>query len=692
MPPPRPLCRFGRRVAARLVVSASLLVAGCGPRSTPRAEPTHPAVARPSLLLVTLDTTRADAVAPEVDSAATPALATLAARSLRFAQAYSTAPTTLPAHASMMSGLYPAGHGVHENGRRIADRVPLLAERLDELGYATAAFVSGYPLERQVGIGRGFTVYDDAFGPGRVERDAGATTDRALAWLAAAPGGPFLLWVHYYDPHDPYDPPEPFRSRFPHDLYRGEIAAMDHQLGRLLAAFEAKVGQGPWRELVLADHGEGRGDHGESLHGNLLYQGVMRVPLFVAGSGIAAGERRDPVSIRQVRPTLLSWAGEATAGDLLAPATEPALGEAMQPFLNYRWQPQTMAVFGRHKLIRSGRLELYDVVADPREAQDLAASASPDRTLARAVADYPLPTPPKPGVPEPALREEDQRRLASLGYLTSAGAPAGVPAGAPRAAEMTHLFGHLDLGSRRFANGDYAQVIPIFERILRDDPGNLMTAVRLAVAQGFAGRDAEALRTFERARRIDPESLEVRHYLAMQHLSRGRFAEAAPLFEAVLAAQPDRLPALAGLARVRLQQGRGSEAAALLERAVPLAGDPGPLLVELGEAQMSVGESAAALEAFERARAQQGAAFVHDLELGVLYLEARRLPEAREALDRVAPNHPAHALALFKRAQVAVLLDESDRAERVRAAWMASDAETRALIARERLFAGLLPN
>jgi choline-sulfatase len=682
------MCDLGTLLCRTLAVGVLALVAACGRGGGRAAAPTD----RPSLLLVTLDTTRADALAPENGAAVTPAFAAFAARGLRFTHAYATAPTTLPSHASMLTGLYPSGHGVHENGRRLPDAVPVLTERLRTLGYATAAFVSGYPLERQFGLARGFERYDDEFGAGSVERSARDTTDRALAWLAAAESRPRFLWVHYYDPHTPYAPPEPFRSRFPDDPYQGEVAAMDHDLGRLLATFEGAHAAGGVRIVVAADHGEGRGDHGEMQHGSLLYQGVMRVPLVVAGGGVKAGTRAEPVSLRQIHPTLLGWAGDVVAGGLLDPAAGPVLGEAMQPFLNYRWQPQVMGVAGRHKLIRSGRLELYDVVNDPREGGDLAGLVVPAPELERAVASYPLPGQGGAVTAAALLGEEERRRLASLGYVASEGEPPpGFLADAPRAADMTRLFADLDAASSEFVEEGYAAAAPIFERILAADPGNLMAAVRLAVCRSLLGQGRAALAAFDRARRIDPESREVRHYLAMHHLKEGHDELAAPLFDDVLEAQPDRLPALEGLAKIRARQGRLAEAAALLERAVPLARDPGTRLVEVGMLRMELGETGAAITAFERARDLQGAAFRRNLELGVLYLAARQIEDARDALDRVPPDHPAAAMALFKRAQVSVLLGEPDRRERVRAAWEHADPATRRLMTSERLFVGLLP-
>ena len=203
---------------------------------------------RPNVLVVTLDTTRYDAMGPH-----TPSFNALAARGVQFRHAYATVPQTLPSHASMFTGLYPAGHGVHENGRPLHEKHPLIAEKLKNAGYATGAFVSAFALAKRFGLARGFDVYDE---PSLPERNAKETTDRALAWLSSQSAGPLFLWVHYYDPHYPYTPD-----------YRGEVAFMDAELGRLVAAFE---GKGDAAIIVLADHGEGLGEHGEQQHGNLL--------------------------------------------------------------------------------------------------------------------------------------------------------------------------------------------------------------------------------------------------------------------------------------------------------------------------------------------------------------------------------------------------------------------------------------
>ena len=660
------------------------MLAGCRKGGeAPATTSTPAAVAPPSILLVTLDTTRADAIGPEARGIETPAADALARRGLRFRQAYATVPETLPSHSSMMTGLYPAGHGLHENGRFLAPGVPVLAERLRSAGYRTAAFVSSFALARRFGLARGFDVYDDEPAAGRAERSARETTERALADLRASAKRPLLLWVHYYDPHAPYAPPEPFATRYAKAPYLGEVAAMDEQLGILVAAFERQAA-GPAAIVVAGDHGEGLGEHGESRHGDLLYQATMHVPLLLAGPGVAPGVVDTPVSTRRVFHTILDWAGLGAADSLRRPQAEVVLGEAMKPFLEYGWQPQVMAVEGRIKAIRAGPIEAYDVIADPGEARDLGESADLSRPLRNALREYPVPAPTAARAPD-TLDAETRRKLASLGYVGGGAAPV-VRKDAPRPADMTRLFDVLERASDLFVREEYARAIPLLEQIRSQDPYNLDAVLRLATAHSAQGHAAQAEQAFAKAAEIAPGSPDVRTYLAL-HYARGKdWPRAAPLLEQVLAESPERLPVLEALARIRERQGRPGEAADLWQRVYALRSPTASEAVRLGYLAMSGERTPLAIASFEKARAAQGAAFTHDLELGVLYLDARRLTEARDALDRVPASHPAYAMALFKRAQVSVLMHEPDQAERIAAARRHADAVTRPLIERERLF------
>ena len=671
-----------------LALAGAILIGAC--REAPKTESSAAgdSTVRPSILLVTLDTTRADSIGPEATGVETPAFNALAARGRRFRQAYATVPETLPSHASMLTGLYPAGHGVHENARYLAADRPVLAERLRQAGYRTEAFVSAFTLARRFGLARGFETYDDELPAGQAERAARETTDWVLAHLQHESRQPLFLWVHYYDPHSPYTPPEPFLSRYREKPYLGEIAAMDQQLGRLVEAFEQQSkSKGPAAIVIVGDHGEGLGDHGESQHGNLLYQATMHVPLLLVGPGIRAGVSETPVSTRRVFHTILDWAGVEKTNSLRGSEQEIVLAEAMKPFVSFGWQPQVMAVLGRQKAIFAGRLESYDVVADPGEAHDLGAQADVPRPLLTALRGYPVPSmKAQPSASVDSLGAEELRKLASLGYISVRAAPA-VRKDAPRPADMSHLFDVIEKASGLFVREEYAKAIPLLEKILAEDPGNLDAALRLASAHSALGHEEKALEAFQKAEDIAPDSQDVRTYLALHYARGKRWERAVPLLERIVSEAPDRLPALEALAVIRERQGRTAESVALRQKIYSVR-RPTPLeLVRLGQLAMSAGQTAVAIEAFETARTVQGEAFEHDLDLGVLYLAAGRLPDAKEALDRVPPSHPAYPMALFKRAQVSVLLQEPDRAARIERARARADSTTRKLIAGERLFA-----
>jgi tetratricopeptide (TPR) repeat protein len=251
---------------------------------------------------------------------------------------------------------------------------------------------------------------------------------------------------------------------------------------------------------------------------------------------------------------------------------------------------------------------------------------------------------------------------------------------------MVPLFDLLDKASGLFVAERYAEVIPLLQKILAEDPYNLDATLRLATAHSALGRDAQALAAFRKAAEIAPRSPDVTTYLALHYARSRDWERAVPLLERVLTESPDRLPALEALAVARERQGRLSDAVALRQRIYRLRGPTAQELVRLGELAMRAQQTPVAIEAFERARGTAGDTFTRDLELGVLYLAARRFEDARAALDRVPPSHPEYPMALFKRAQVSVLLNEPDRAARIAQARKRADASTRELIAGEQLF------
>jgi Flp pilus assembly protein TadD len=545
---------------------------------------------------------------------------------------------------------------VHENARYVPASVKLLAERLHDAGYRTSAFVSSFALAKRFGLARGFDVYDETFSGSAGERSSRETTDAAIADLASGGGTPRFMWVHYYDPHAPYAPPEPYRSRFAREPYLGEIAAMDEQLGRLVNAFEKQI-NGPAAIVVAADHGEGLGDHGEAQHGRLLYQSTMHVPLVVVGPGVSAGVDDRPAGTRRIFFTILDWAGLGGASSLRGAPEQVVLGEAMKPFLEYGWQPQVMAVAERYKAISAGKVETFDVVADPQEARNLGAGASVPMAMQKELGEYPAPSPDAARPPD-NLDAEAKRRLAALGYVGAGAAPI-VRKDAPRPIDMTPLFATMDLASGLFTDGEYAKAIPVLQKILAADPHNLDAQLRLATAYSSLGHDDLAVAAFQTAAELAPASQDVRTYLGLHYARTKEWRRAVPLLEQVVRESPDRLTAVEALGALKAKEG----AAAIEE-----------------------GNTTAAMAALERARQLQGAGFRHDLDMGVVYLAARRFEDARAALDRALAVTPGDPMALFKRAQVSVLLREPDAAARIALARQKADVTTRPLIERETLF------
>jgi len=674
----------------RLIVHGASLLIGVGLIACSPSQPIPPepvaetGKTRPSILLVTLDTTRADRVGFEFEGVETPNLDALASRGARFSHAYATAPMTLPSHTSMLTGAYPAAHGVHQNGWYVAEDQVLLAPLLKENGYTTAAFVSAFSVASEFGLGRGFDVYDDDLGEAGLERDAIATTERALGYLRQNPSGPLFLWVHYFDPHEPYEPPEPFRSRYEGNPYLGEIALMDREFGRLLAGFEARYGGGDFKILVVGDHGQGLGEHGEDLHGKLLYQGVMRVPLIIAGSAISGSQIDHPVSIRRVFHTVLGWTGVRKSEDLLTGEPEIVMAEALKPYLDYGWQPQVMAIGGHIKVIRSGETEIFDLESDPMESHNLANEIELNDELRRAVKEYPI----YPGAnasEAETLSRESRERLAALGYVSSEGRPS-LREDAPNPKDMTHLFHDLNVGSTMFLHERYEKAIPFFARVLAADPDNMVATLRLAVSYSVLGHGGEAEGYFERARRIDPGSLDLRHYYAAHLFRFGRWDEAEPLLESVLVEMPRKEGILISMAQIRERQGRFEEARGYLRRAMALQESQAFEYLKLGEFSMALQDTPAAIKAFEMARQLQGNGFTHSLELGVCYMAIGRLPEAARAFDEVSPIDPEYPFALYKRAQVSVILGEPDRERRIRLAYESADREIREFMANDPLF------
>jgi arylsulfatase A-like enzyme len=390
------------------------------------------------ILIVTLDTTRADYLsAYGAGRTLTPHLDRLAAEGVVFEQAATVAPLTLPAHSSLFTGLLPPRHGVRDNAGPLDARHQTLAAMLRGRGFDTAAFVGSVVLGASRGLAAGFDLYQDGLKTGRplsagLQRPADHVVDEAVAWLEGRNDRPFLLWVHLYDPHAPYDPPEPFRTAYRDDLYAGEIAFVDEQIGRLLDVLDRRRLIDRTAVVVAADHGESLNEHREIGHGFFIYESVIRVPLIVRTAGVAPRRVPGLVRIVDVMPTLLQLAGTPAADldgvnllDVMtgaAPSLElEAYAESLTPE-RFGWSPLRSLRAGRFKLIDAPRPELYDLETDPAERHNLHASlpgvaAAMSRRLSTLMQDIP-PVPGAGDAPRPTA--EMLAQLRALGYVATA--------------------------------------------------------------------------------------------------------------------------------------------------------------------------------------------------------------------------------------------------------------------------------
>jgi arylsulfatase A-like enzyme len=373
---------LSRVLVIRLALSVLVAIAGC------RGEPPPPAE---SLVLVTIDTLRADRLGVYGSDVGTPNMDRIAREGAFAENAFVQVPLTRPSHLSLFTGRYPFEHGVRQNvSPRFEVDMPLLAEILRQNGFRTAGFVSSLVVSSESGLDRGFETFSDDFEEGSdralfldsVQRRGDATTEEAIAWLRDNSGSRFFLWVHLYDPHDPYEPPEPYASRYAGRPYDGEVAFADELVGRLDRAL-GELGVAEKTLLVVtSDHGEAFEEHGETGHGYFTYDTTLRVPLIFRGPGIPPDREIElPVESVDVLPTVaelvgvvlpgsLHLAGRSLAGALRGgdePEPKSIYAESLMPSLLYGWGEIVSIREGPWKLIESPKAELYNLAEDPDE-------------------------------------------------------------------------------------------------------------------------------------------------------------------------------------------------------------------------------------------------------------------------------------------------------------------------------------
>jgi arylsulfatase A-like enzyme/Flp pilus assembly protein TadD len=615
-----------RRVRQGAAAGVALLAMAVSGANTPKSP-----AERPNVVLVTLDTTRADRIGcyGRAD-AGTPNLDRLAARGVRFADAWSVVPITLPSHLSMMTGCTPVTHGVRDNGGTKFDgRIPTLAVRLAASGYRTAAVVSAPVLDSDWGMDAGFGVYEQRF-DGKKERSAASATKRALEIFGSSTE-PVFLWVHYFDPHREYEPPPPFAERYRDDPYQGEIASVDFELGRLLAVLDKAARKSI--VVVVADHGEGLGEHGERTHGIFTYRSTLSVPFLIAGPGIPAGRVvTEPVSIVDLAPTLAELTGLPVAklqdGVSLAPAflkKEPAprlrsiYFESMLPYNSYGWVAPRGVTDGRYAYIELPKREVYDLRSDPGQTKNLYSAADPlSASLTRRFERLTAGLAEHAGQGTPAILTEEQRaKLSSLGYFP--GVPSGTPTPTLDPKDVVDLADRLELAMQLQRTGKADEAIAIADEIIRRNPENV---------RAFSVR-GQAL------------------------LTQKRYREAAIAFEEVVTRSPTIAIHRCDLGLSLSGAGEPAKAEAEWRKAIELEPHLAEPRASLIASYRVRGETAKAFAVAMDAAVSGAESAALDYEIGLAYATAGDVAKAERWLESALRLRPDHAQTLGKLARIA---------------------------------------
>jgi arylsulfatase A-like enzyme/Flp pilus assembly protein TadD len=610
------------------------------------AGPVKAPAARPNVVLITLDTVRADRMGfMGSQRGLTPSLDALARQSVVFTRAYAQVPLTTASHATILTGTYPQFHKVNDFGVPLANDLPYMPDILRVSGYRTAAFIGSLILDPAAksapGFERGFDTFDAGFHrrrPGEnryqaIERRGGEVVAHALAWLDKRPPGPFFLWVHLYDAHDPYDPPEPFKSRYASVPYEGEVAYADSAVGKLLSQLRTRGLYENSVIAVMADHGEALGDHGESTHGIFLYDETIQVPLlFKLPAERSAGRHVDSrVGLVDVLPTILQAVGmtipKEVQGESLVsmmkvvraatPATgksnppspdRPAYAESDYSHRTFGWSSLRALRAGKYLFIDAPRKELYDQAADPQARHDLSSSSSAVvGTLVSQLDLFRQKTSSAREAPQTRMDPELQEKLSALGYVasdTNSTLPGVMDTGAdPKdKIEIVNLLHQAELLEE---NSQFAEAVPLLEGAIAKEADIPIAYLKLGTALSILRNYDKAVPVLCKAVELRPDLTTPRYQLGSALFETGDFAGAAVQFEGALARFPQWAEARFSLATTYARMDRMPDAIKEYEKVIEARPNHYGAHLLLGRALALTGNPQAALPNLSKAAALQ---------------------------------------------------------------------------------------
>jgi choline-sulfatase len=553
-----------------------------------------------NVLIITTDTTRADHIGCYGNRGVqTPVIDQLAREGVLCAHATTPSPSTMPAHSSLLTGLYPFRHGVRANGTfRLQDKITTLAERLKSEGYNTGAFISAFVLDSRFGLDQGFDLYHDDLTKGMQysdnmfrERAAELTNEPATKWLRENADGdkPFFMWVHYFDPHAVYMAPEPFRSEYKHDPYNGEIAYVDSQIGALLSQLEELGVQDRTLVVYTSDHGEGLGEHGEQTHSLLVYDGTLHVPMiWHAPAGIPLGKLLErQTCLTDVVPTILHLLGKKIPDELdgINLCEQPAESkravqiETIATMTMHGWAPLIGVRRDDYKYILAPTPELYDLVEDPRELKNLH-DDMPDlvkelRTqLVSWLGDDPY-LAGKGGIDLENMEvdEEAMRKLAALGYIKTSSDDDNEVTQRLDPKDQVLQWEMVQQAIHKKAEGEPLTAITMLERVLAESPGDVYSRSILANAYEQVGDTERAMTNLQMAIEFEPNNEGLWLSVAGIHLMERRFKEAETALDKALEIEPESAQAYLLRGQIAINRGQEEEAMRLYKQAADM--DPG---------------------------------------------------------------------------------------------------------------------
>ncbi|MBE0461648.1 MAG: sulfatase-like hydrolase/transferase [Candidatus Aminicenantes bacterium] len=632
-----------------------------------------------NIVLITLDTTRADHLpCYGYSGVKTPHLDSLANRSILFEQCTASSPLTLPSHASMMTGLYPTYHGVRVNGNTALSGVHLtLAELFAQQGYQCGAFIGAFVLDGRWGLKQGFNHYDDRFDLrkykqldlGLVQRPGNEVVNAALSWMENQKENPFFTWIHLFDPHAPYEPPEPYFSEYNtgiSGLYDGEIAFTDEQIGRIISWLD-KNGLG--RKTIIAimgDHGEGLGDHNEMAHGYYIYDYAVQVPFLIATPFEDFHGIRISSQVRTIDlyPTVLEMVGievpEENQGEsVLDMIFHPdknkdyyAYCESLTPNIHYGWSPLYSLRTVKYKFIDAPRPELYDLIEDPKELNNVRdkfpkIAQKFKEVLDQIIEESSLEAP----KPEAAnLDHETLQRLAALGYI---GAPVSKRSSHKNGKRLAdpkdklHIYESVQRVGELFNREEYTQATEILESVLQEEPKIPQALLLLATCYTELDRREEAKAQYDIILKDDPNSIQALIGLANLLSEEGKKEDVIALCKQILSVDNRNTQAYTILGEVYIEENDHSTALPYLEKAVEIQ-------PKLTRNRLNLAVCFVGLNQYDRAEnilkdilieyPKFPLAYYH---LGLLYEEQGKLEEALKAYSEEVTLYPNHFKARF---------------------------------------------